>query len=200
MKQLPNVLTLIRIGLVPLYWFVFFSPVLHHDYLALGVFLLAGATDVLDGFIARHYQLVSHVGMLLDPLADKLMMLTVVASFLVAGQIPWITAFLLVFRDAAMIACGMFFHFRGKKTVPATIWGKSTTVLYYIGFVANILNYPYAPELLWVIVLCSYATGFVYLFDFRKLNGLRKLSFDTLPILTEEEEYVPTEPPCGPVK
>lgn len=172
--------------MIPLYWYAFFSSVSHREYLALFVFLLAGATDVLDGWIARRFHLVTPIGILLDPLADKLMILTVLASFWVSGQISWVTACLLLLRDAAMIVLVTFFHLRGKKTVPATIWGKSTTVLYYIAFVANILGAWYAVDLLWATVILSFMTSFVYVVDFRRLNGLRILSFRLLPESDEE--------------
>ena len=65
---IPNVLTLIRLILVPVYWVLMLGY--HLDYWALGAFLLASATDMLDGFLARRMQCITDFGKLMDPLAE----------------------------------------------------------------------------------------------------------------------------------
>ena len=84
---IPNVLTLIRLILVPVYWVLMLGY--HLDYWALGAFLLASATDMLDGFLARRMQCITDFGKLMDPLADKLMVLSVLFTLLIRGIIPW---------------------------------------------------------------------------------------------------------------
>ena len=83
---IPNVLTLIRLILVPVYWVLMLGY--HLDYWALGAFLLASATDMLDGFLARRMQGITDFGKLMDPLADKLMVLSVLFTLLIRGIIP----------------------------------------------------------------------------------------------------------------
>lgn len=168
--NLPNLLTLIRFGLIPLYLFVFFSGSPRSMEWAFGILVLAGLTDLLDGHLARKYNLITLLGIVLDPLADKLMMLSVILSFILADRISWVAAALLIFRDVAMIAASAFFHFRDKQIVPATLWGKSTTVLYYLAVVAIMFMWPFAELLLWGTILLSFITSFVYLSKFRAIN------------------------------
>ena len=89
--NIPNILTIFRIVLVPIYLLIFFSDLPNKVLLAGLVFILAGVTDVLDGYIARKNNLITKLGTVLDPFADKLMSFTVLLSFTIAGFIPaWI--------------------------------------------------------------------------------------------------------------
>lgn len=168
--NLPNLLTLVRFLLIPAYFLVFFSNSPWNMWFALGIVVLAGLTDLLDGYIARRFNLITPLGIVLDPLADKLMMLSVILSFILDQRISWAAAALLIFRDIAMIAASAFFHFQQKQIVPATGWGKSTTVLYYITVVALMFMWPMAGILLWTTIVLSFVTSFVYLGKFRAIN------------------------------
>ncbi len=70
--NLPNTLTLLRFFFIPLYLFLYFSEIPGRIYWAFGVLLLAGLTDVIDGYLARRNKQVTQLGIMLDPLADKL--------------------------------------------------------------------------------------------------------------------------------
>ncbi len=168
--NLPNLLTLLRLGLVPLYFLAFFSESPWSMQYALGILVLSGLTDLLDGYLARKYNWITPLGIVLDPLADKLMMLSVIISFILDGRISWLAAGLLIFRDAAMILTSAFFHFRQKQIVPATWWGKTTTVLYYMTVVAILFKWRMADFLLWSTIGLSFVTSFVYLHKFRAMN------------------------------
>lgn len=168
--NLPNLLTMFRFGLIPVYLLAFFSESRYPMQLALLVLLLAAATDILDGYLARKYKWVTELGIMLDPLADKLMMVTVIVSLVVAGRISWAAAALLVLRDLGMIFVSIFFVSRGKKTVPATVWGKSTTVLYYVVLVALLFEWPMADLLVWIMIALAFVTALTYLRQIRQLN------------------------------
>ncbi|GAX89641.1 CDP-alcohol phosphatidyltransferase family protein [Effusibacillus lacus] len=168
--NLPNVLTMIRLGLVPLYFIAFFSDSSWNMAYALGILALAGLTDLLDGYLARKYNWITPLGIILDPLADKLMMLAVILSFILDGRISWWAAGLLIIRDVAMIVVSAFFHTRGKRIVPAVWWGKLTTVLYYITVVAIMFKWKIAIALLWSTITMSFITSFVYIHKFRAIN------------------------------
>ncbi|MGB8954448.1 MAG: CDP-diacylglycerol--glycerol-3-phosphate 3-phosphatidyltransferase [Tumebacillaceae bacterium] len=168
--NLPNLLTLFRFGLIPVYLLVFFSESRYSMQLALLVLLLAAATDILDGYLARKYKWVTELGIMLDPLADKSMMVTVIVSFIVDGRISWLAAALLILRDLGMIFVSIFFVSQGKKTVPATAWGKSTTVLYYVVLVALLFEWPMADLLVWIMIILAFVTTLTYLRQFRQMN------------------------------
>ncbi|MCR2806763.1 CDP-alcohol phosphatidyltransferase family protein [Paenibacillus soyae] len=166
--NLPNLLTALRFLLIPVYIGVFASG---HMIPAFLVVVAAGVTDVLDGYIARKFGQVTPAGEMLDPLADKLMLITVIVSLLVSGHISWWAAGAMFLRDLGMIAGGLFAHFRGKKNVPANWMGKLTTVLFYFAIMFIFFEAPFAHTYLWVVIAFSFLTSFVYLLSYKTLNG-----------------------------
>ncbi|SHE96417.1 cardiolipin synthase [Seinonella peptonophila] len=168
--NLPNLLTIIRFILVPVYWGVFFSEIPGRVYWSLGIVLLAGLTDVVDGYIARKHKQVTQLGIMLDPLADKCMLIAVFLSLLLSGVIGISAAIAILIRELAMIIFSAIFHFRGKKTVPANLLGKLTTVLFYVVLFMLMLHLPAAQHLLWVVIGLSYLASLIYISQFRSLN------------------------------
>lgn len=163
----PNVLTLLRFLLIPLYLYIFFTG---HEQSAFLIMLLAGLTDVLDGYIARKRNQVTELGSMLDPLADKLMLLAVIFSFLAAGWLPLVAVIAFVFRDAGMIVGSVLFRVRGKKTVPANVMGKLTTVLFYTAILFIVLKLKYAVAFFWVVLAFSFVTSLIYVRSVRRIN------------------------------
>jgi cardiolipin synthase (CMP-forming) len=170
--NLPNFLTLIRFVLIPLYVFVFMSD---HKIAAFFIVIFAGLTDVLDGYIARKRGQVTELGIMLDPLADKCMMITVIISLVFTGMIPWAAALAMFVRDAGMILGSAIFHFRGKRTVPANAMGKITTVLFYLSFLFIFFEASFAIPFLWMVISFSLITSIIYIVLFRRLNRKAQL-------------------------
>ncbi len=123
----PNTLTLFRIFLLP----VFLIAVIY-DWTgtALILFLLAGTTDVLDGYLARRLRQETQLGLYLDPVADKLLMTVSFVALAIKGLLPAWLAVLVVTKDV-FISLGVgIIHFSGQKAATApTFWGKKTTFL-----------------------------------------------------------------------
>jgi cardiolipin synthase len=165
--NLPNLLTIGRFILIPVYLAVFING---HMIPAFFVIVAAGATDILDGYIARTKGLVTALGSMLDPLADKTMMIAVFVSLLVSGYIPWGAAIAMFIRDLGMIIGSAIFHFRGKRTVPANWMGKLTTLLFYLAILFIFFELPFADSCLWVAVVFSFVTSIMYVFRFITLN------------------------------
>ncbi len=128
--NIPNILTLFRLLLVPLFIIVFHSEQNMH-LLAAIIFIVASITDVADGYIARKYNMTSRWGQLMDPLADKCMQLAVIISLFSAGQVPGWFILLLVVKEVTMITGGVFLY--SKKTyVKANAFGKLNTVFLFL--------------------------------------------------------------------
>lgn len=127
MLTLPNWLTILRILVTP-----FFVILLLYRYVgaALAVLALAALTDMLDGFVARSWGQKSDLGMILDPVADKLLATAAFVSLTILDAMPrWITI-LVVSRDVFLIGGSlMLFMFAGKITMVPSLLGKATTVL-----------------------------------------------------------------------
>lgn len=139
-KHVPNILSAFRIVLVPIFAVVYFSANTNAHNIALGIFILASITDVVDGHIARTYKLISKVGTVLDPLADKLMQLTALICLTIDTFIPlWVTG-LILFLEFGMIIAGVYMYFREHSTViPSNKFGKSATVLFALAIFITIL-------------------------------------------------------------
>lgn len=169
----PNLITIGRFFLIPLFLLLFFSglPQAQANLLSFIVLLAAGASDMLDGYLARRNGQTTEIGKLLDPLADKLMMLAVMFAFVIDHRISWLAAGVFFFRDIGMIVTSAFFHFNEKRTVlPANILGKATTVFYYIIFLMIMFQLPFYQEGLWAAIIFSFFTSLVYLITLVKIN------------------------------
>lgn len=127
MLTLPNLLTLSRFILAPL---VALS-IVHQQYReAFWLLLAAGATDGLDGFLARRCGMVTRLGAQLDPVADKVLLVTVYVSLAMAGLVPsWLVA-LIVARDLLILSFAAVALAAGRKAEFApSVWGKLSTVV-----------------------------------------------------------------------
>lgn len=135
LKHVPNILTVVRLLLIPVIIFYIFTG---NYILAFVFFTLSAITDIADGFIARKFNLVSNFGKLMDPLADKLTQISTLASLVLTDIIPiWIL--LVVFFKEFIMICGASFLY-GKDVVVYSRWyGKLATVLFYIAIVISLL-------------------------------------------------------------
>ncbi|WP_424766630.1 CDP-alcohol phosphatidyltransferase family protein [Paenibacillus sp. sgz302251] len=165
--NLPNFLTSLRFALIPVYIAVFAKG---HMIPAFLIMVAAGITDVLDGYIARASGQVTALGMMLDPLADKLMLITVILSLLISGHISWAAAAAMFLRDLGMITGVLYYHFQGKKTMSANWLGKLTTVLFYVAIMLIFFRAPYAHTYLWAVIALSFVSTIMYIVMFRALN------------------------------
>jgi cardiolipin synthase len=123
--NIPNALTLLRIFLVPLFLITVINGELG---LAFVVFLAASTTDVLDGFLARRLGQETQLGLYLDPVADKLLIIVGYLALGFFGLIPAWLAVLVFFKDLYLvIGVGLLALLGAKMTVFPTLWGKLTT-------------------------------------------------------------------------
>ncbi len=174
--NLPNLLASFRILLAPLlFWLlvdrdntlfigVDFSWL---DYAAALIFVIASVTDFFDGFIAREWNQMTKLGGILDPLADKLLML---AGFLGLMYIdrasPW--AVLIILSREFFITGVRVVAASEGKSVNSTFAGKTKTVaqMFAIGFL--LMNWPYADILLWIAVALTLYSGYEYIKGYLK--------------------------------
>ena len=135
-KHVPNILSVCRILLIPI---IVILTLNNYYLLALIIFTISGLTDIIDGCIARNFDAISNVGKLLDPLADKLTQISMIASLVFADVIhPWILTVLLA-KELVMIAGSAFLY--GKNVIVYSRWyGKLATVLLYLAIVNSLLG------------------------------------------------------------
>ncbi|RKD31798.1 CDP-alcohol phosphatidyltransferase family protein [Thermohalobacter berrensis] len=167
--NIPNILTIFRFFLIPIFITIFYSPIDNNIKYAIYIFILAGITDVLDGYIARNFNMVTKWGTVLDPLADKLMQLTVLVCFTDKNFLPIWVILVIGIKEILMIIGALFlYYFADKTVVPANKFGKLATVFFYaailvIAFTSNItIKYVFVglTLLLTIIAFVNYLIGF----------------------------------------
>lgn len=128
--NIANLLTCCRFVLIPVFVLVF-----HREgdakLISAAIFILASVTDILDGYLARKYQLITNFGKLMDPLADKGMQLAAIVCMLLAGMLPLWFIVVLVGKELILIA-GSVFLFVKKTVVQSNVFGKLNTVILFI--------------------------------------------------------------------
>jgi len=130
--NLPNVLTVLRLLMVPVFAYLYSHA---QPGWALGIFLLAGATDALDGYLARKYDQITSFGKLMDPFADKVMTVTMLICLSISGRIArWVPIVLLV-KEVWMVGASAVL-LKKHMVVHANIFGKAATVLFLIAISA----------------------------------------------------------------
>ncbi len=126
--MIPNILTTFRLIIIPFFAYSVISE--QAVWISVSLFLLSGLTDIVDGWIARHYNMITDVGSVYDPLVDKLMQITAVVCLAIIDVIPlWIIGIVLV-KEVAMIAIGCILYFK-KIVVKSNWYGKFATVYFY---------------------------------------------------------------------
>lgn len=173
--SIPNLLTLLRIGVVPFFILVAYAS--RSDW-AFYLFLAAGITDALDGIIARVFHQKTILGAFLDPVADKLLM---TSSFIVLAMphaglevtIPPGLSFLVILRDMIIAMCVLFIFLKnGLQKFPPSVLGKVSTII-QISYVVEILCINNWPDnaffqfmnmpLMWGTLALTLASGFHYM-------------------------------------
>ena len=131
LKYIPNILSAIRILLVPVFIYLFFSYYDSYIYAPLSVFLIAGITDIADGYLARRNNWITNAGKLLDPLADKLMQCSALVCFAVKIPALWWLAGMFIAKELFMISGAIIVLKKIKVTVKSKWYGKITSAVFY---------------------------------------------------------------------
>ncbi len=152
--NIPNILTIFRMFLIPVFVALFFLPDSNNLIYSISVFLLAGVTDVLDGYIARKYNLVTKWGVVLDPLADKLMLMTVLVCFVLKDFIPLWIVIIIALKELFMIIGGTFLY-KKNTLIPSNIFGKVSTFLFYLAIFIFCFKRSLGLSFLYIAVLSA---------------------------------------------
>lgn len=153
MKQIPNMLSFLRLLMVGVFVYLFQQE---NYFGALGIYLLAMGTDILDGYLARKNNWITSLGKILDPLADKLMLIAALACFYSASWIPLWLLVVVVAKEGIMIIGGALLLKR-EVVVFADWFGKFATGFFNAGVIATLLKRFWPWIGWWNIVLLSIA-------------------------------------------
>ena len=170
--NVPNCLSLLRLALVPVYWALYMGGLV---YWAVVVFVVASLTDLIDGKIARKYNLITKWGKVLDPFADKLMQVSAMLTLTITGDIHWVITMVAFAKELYMIIGGALL-FNKHVVVYSNIYGKLATVLISGGISLALLAKAFqalglafygvvlsvATVILWIGMAVSLAAAVIY--------------------------------------
>lgn len=139
--NLPNSITLLRICVVPILFLLLLSPGRVLSLIIAVLFILAALTDLLDGYIARRYGIVTKMGKLLDPIADKIVVSAAMILMIPIGHIPAWVVVLIIVRDVAVDGIRSVASSEGL-VISASKLGKQKTLTQNIAVSSLIIHYP----------------------------------------------------------
>ena len=171
--NLPNKLTILRVIMIP-----FFVAAILYDgganqnmrYVAAALFIIASLTDMLDGKIARKYNLVTNFGKFMDPLADKLLVCSALICMIELRELPAWMVIIIISREFIISGFRLVASDNGV-VIAASYWGKFKTTFQMIGVVLLIFNIPALSTLTTIIVWIALALTVISLVDYIVKNA-----------------------------
>ena len=168
--NIPNLLSIFRIILVPVFTYEF---VWCNDFFTAGILLIiSGITDCFDGFIARKFNMITELGKVLDPLADKLtQVMTVFCLAMKDYPAMWFLFAFLIVKDLALLVGGIAIYKKKEHMVSSNWYGKTATIIFYVAVIFISLFYPYLNEFVKtaisvVVILACFMALLGYAFTF----------------------------------
>lgn len=172
--NIPNILTYLRVATIPIIIFVLNAPVSNKSFnIAFSLFIFASITDYLDGILARSWNLVTSIGKLLDPLADKLLTSAVLIMLIPLGKVSAWVVFLIIGREIVITGLRSIAASQGM-IINASRLGKNKMISQTIAISLLLLTIPHVQSLigslgiffLWVSVILSYWSAMDYFVNF----------------------------------
>ena len=171
--NLPNKLTILRVIMIP-----FFVAALLYDgganqnmrYVAAALFIIASLTDMLDGKIARKYNLVTNFGKFMDPLADKLLVCSALICMIELRELPAWMVIIIVSREFIISGFRLVASDNGV-VIAASYWGKFKTTFQMIGVVLLIFNIPALSMVTTIVIWIALALTVISLVDYVVKNA-----------------------------
>ena len=145
---IPNLLSMIRLALIPVYIYIYLNATdLRDYYIAGGILVVSCLTDMIDGQIARRFHMISNLGKILDPIADKMTQLALIACLSVQYPLLRVALLLLLCKELFQAIAALIMFRRGKALPGAILPGKICTTVLFVSFIAMVLM----PEMdLWI--------------------------------------------------
>lgn len=170
--NLPNKLTLLRVILVPFFVVFLMCNITPCDkWIALAIFVIASLTDMLDGKIARKYNLVTNFGKFMDPLADKLLVCSAFICFIELGKLPTWMVLIVIAREFIISGFRLVASDNGV-VIAASMWGKYKTAIsmVMIGLVIADINNPIYQVITNIFIWVALALTVISLIDYIMKN------------------------------
>lgn len=137
---IPNLLSLFRLVLIPVYVVIYLNAQDDTDhYIAAGILAVSCLTDAIDGKIARHFNMISTVGKILDPIADKATQFTLVVCLAIRNPVLWILVCLFFIKECFQLIAGLMTLRKGQMLSGALISGKICTTVLFVSLIVLVM-------------------------------------------------------------
>lgn len=166
--NIPNILTLLRIIMIPVFYVVFFSDITNSSLFAALIFIVASLTDWFDGFLARKWSLVTNFGKIMDPLADKLLVMTALVCLLTSFRIPAWAVIVILAREMAITGLRIIAASEGV-VVAADMLGKFKTVFQMVAIILLLLNNFIGIYMLYIAIFFTILSGIDYIIKMNRV-------------------------------
>jgi CDP-diacylglycerol--glycerol-3-phosphate 3-phosphatidyltransferase len=168
--NLPNQLTVLRVVMIPFFVFCLLSPVVpYNNWIALGIFVVASLTDLLDGMIARKYNLITNFGKFMDPLADKLLVCSALIALVELERILAWMVIVIIAREFIISGFRLVAADEGV-VIAASFWGKLKTNVQVVMVCLLIANIEALQLLTTIVVWLAIVLTIVSLVDYLVKN------------------------------
>ncbi len=155
---LPNLLSIIRLMLIPVIVYLYCFE--KQYFAAVAIIVISGLTDIIDGIIARSFNMVSDFGKILDPIADKLTQITVIFCIATRVSQVWLLVGMFIAKEAVMAVMGMAAIKKLDSVNSARWYGKANTVILYAAMILFVI-FPDMPPLYSALIVVSSAASLV---------------------------------------
>lgn len=151
---IPNLLSIFRLMLIPIYVLIYMNARNTADYyLAAGILAVSCLTDMIDGKIARHFNMISNLGKILDPLADKATQFTLIICLSLKYPVLWYLVALFVVKESFQLIAGLINLRHSKMLKGALISGKVCTTILFISLILMVMIPGLAPKTVNIIAV-----------------------------------------------
>ena len=185
---IPNLLSLFRLVLIPIYVMIYLNAETTEDYyLAAGILAVSCLTDLIDGKIARHCNMISNVGKILDPLADKVTQFTMIVCLAVNYPVLWILIGLFVVKESFQLIAGFLTLRKGKILSGALLAGKISTTVLFVTLILLVLLPELDPTIVTIITAVDCLFLLVSFVGYAKIYQTKSPMIQTLEPAKEND-------------
>ena len=178
---IPNLLSLFRLLLIPVYVAIYLNAESASDYyLAAAILAVSCLTDLVDGKIARHFNMISSLGKLLDPVADKATQFTLIICLMIKYSILKYLVILFVLKESFQLIAGSINYHNGRMLKGALFSGKICTTILFISLIAMVMLPELNNTIVNIIVIIDAIFMIIALINYIIAYFFRDSKFDTL--------------------
>lgn len=184
---IPNLLSLFRLVLIPIYIIIYINADEPADYYVAGAILAVSClTDLLDGKIARHFNMISHVGKVLDPIADKATQFALIVCLAIRYPALLYLVILFVIKEGFQLIAGLFTLRKGKMLTGALITGKISTTVLFISLILMVLLPDMGQKAVNIITAVDFVVLLIAFADYIRVYYTHNEKIQDLPPLNDE--------------